>query len=136
MDRVRESLLPDAPGTAMYPDRGCPGGGRSCLRCRLAFCLHDERPRTPAEDLDRRDAESVWLFQQGLTVGAVAARQNISERTVQRALARHRRGELASWTIRPSDLPDLPGVRGLRYASALFSPSRPPRLFAAGGGNG
>ena len=64
----------------------------SCLECPLEQCLH-EIPRGMQRYLrERRDARIAGLRRAGKSTGEIACYLGVSQRTVQRALAREKSG--------------------------------------------
>jgi hypothetical protein len=86
--RARSDALPEH---TQYQDTGCDVHPH-CLTCPLVRCRYDEPGgvrRLFSEDRDRSIAS---LQRDGETVGSIARRFGVSERTVFRSLARMRRG--------------------------------------------
>jgi hypothetical protein len=78
------------PEYCRYQDDGCELTG-SCLNCPFPICIYDE-PRGKQRLLKgNRDREIVRFFtEEGSGIKELAARFDISQRTVQRALKNYR----------------------------------------------
>ena len=81
---IRNRGLPEF---ASYRDTGCELAP-SCLECPLNLCKYDD-PNWGKRNLRaRRDEEIVRMRANGMTVAQIAAKSNISERTVYRVIQR------------------------------------------------
>ena len=102
MSQVTAKLAPDIlPEFYPYRDIGCEASP-SCLECPLPQCKYDNPGWLQREKRSERDRQIVYAFRRdGLTAPQVAARFDLSHRTIFRILRRHEdeMGELAGMAI-------------------------------------
>jgi hypothetical protein len=84
--RARSDSLPEH---TQYQDTGCDVHPR-CLTCPLVRCRYDEPGGVRRLFSDDRDRSIAGLQRDGVSVGVIARRFGVSERTVFRSLARVR----------------------------------------------
>ena len=80
LPRVRKDALPEE---TEYRDDGCSYHPH-CLSCPLTVCRYDDPHLLIAMRIQEQRQKAVRLRAEGLTVNDVAARLNISRRTVFR----------------------------------------------------
>ena len=75
---------------AIVSDDGCEYASR-CLECPLPLCKYDSTLAILQMKLKERDDKIVRMFSAGKSKNEIAKKFNVSERTVDRALAKRRR---------------------------------------------
>ena len=96
-----------------YRDNGCEVS-QSCLRCPLPKCKHDDPGWLRSYRRAQRDRLLRVRRRENASVGELAQRFQISERTVHRILARANGGRLASLrsASRSASVPCIASWRG------------------------
>lgn len=93
---VSPTLLDELPEQSPYRDDGCEVSP-SCLRCPLPQCKYDDPGWFQRQKRDERDREVMAILRRGgLSVAQVAARFDLSQRTVFRILRRMAMDERSS----------------------------------------
>ena len=90
VDRL-EDINDGLPEHTVFQDQGCGHGCLRSLECPFARCRYDDPELWQRIEREQRDRKVLAArAAQGLTVDALAARFQISRRTVHRILARQR----------------------------------------------
>ena len=87
--RRHEPSVDSLPENSHYQDTGCEVSA-SCLSCTLPQCKYDDPGWYQQYRQGQRDVEIFSAYDLGLTVFQVAARFDVSPRTIHRSLRRRR----------------------------------------------